>query len=495
MDIKLITKIDYIEYNRCPKSFWLKKQNQEKEFDLFRLQKIKEGDEVEKLAKEMFDGIQIDYSDLDLAFKKTQELIAQKKTIFNPVFQFEDLLVIGDILFYDGFNYKLYEVKSTTSFEIFNYVKKNSLTAEIQRHMFDISFQKYVIDNFIECSYNFIMINGFYMREDELVLDKLFERISVDNKINSFLLDISDKLYEMRKLSQNENEPKVIIGSHCKNPIVCDFKKHCWKNVGEDSIHNIPRISDKKREECTSKNLLTISQKLIQQVEFTDIQQNLIQKTFKDKPSKNFARLNMFLNRLKYPINFLDFETFQTAIPPFKKTKPYDQIPFQFSLHTLERNNTIKENSFLNTENIDPRLDFTKKLIELTNNTGSIVVYNQSFESGVIEYLAEIFPQYKNELMQIKSRLFDLMIPFKDGYYYHPKMYFSYSLKAVLPALVPHLSYDGEVKDGLEAMITYFIMIKEIDVQKKEEMRQSLIKYCGLDTFGLIEILKVLKQN
>ena len=153
--------------------------------------------------------------------------------------------------------------------------------------------------------------------------------------------------------------------------------------------------------------------------------------------------ISAFLRDLNYPLYFLDFETMGTAIPIFDNSKPYQQLVFQYSLHIQNEDNEVTHHEYLAeaNPNKDPREAFIKQLITDCGDSGDIIVYNIGFERGKLNDLITVYPQYENEINQIIGRLVDLMIPFQKKWYYTPEMKGSYSIKAVLPALVPELSY------------------------------------------------------
>lgn len=500
--MKYTTK-HYLEYKRCPKSFYLMVQNPELiDRSEYRDEKIKNGDQVELLARQKFPGgVLVDTSDIAVAAAKTKELINNgARLIYNGTFIHEDYYVICDILQRNGTQYNLIEVKSAVSRDIFNLIKKNSKGASATRMIRDLGFQKWVLQkNKVETHGRLVLVNQLYVRSDNLDLDRLLDDLDVENKIASFMVEIEEDVVAMQGIIAKAQVPNIIVGGHCKNPIVCDFYNHCWKNKGKDSIHKIPKISDAKREQCEKIGKLTIETLDVDNdgIEWTADQKSAILKVQKGRTIINKMMLNMkYINRLRYPLYHLDFETFQPTIPPYKGLSPYQDIPFQYSLHIEQKNGSIEHREFIHTENSDPREAFIDSLInDLKGSNGNVVVYYKAFEAGVLEALAEAFPAKGKELLAIRDRIFDLMIPFKEGLYYDPKMYFSNSLKAVLPALVPSISYkDLEIQDGLQAMGAYFKLLASKDKEEIEKIKKDLLDYCKLDTLAMVEILKILRK-
>ncbi len=207
----------------------------------------------------------------------------------------------------------------------------------------------------------------------------------------------------------------------------------------------------------------------------------------------NKEKLNAFIIDLNYPLHFLDFETFNTAIPIFENTRPYQQLVFQYSLHIKESNkNTVDHYEFLaETDGSDPRIKFIKQLIKNCKTQGDILVYNISFERSKLLELAETFPEFSKPLKAITERMKDLMIPFQKKWYYTPKMKGSYSIKNILPALVPELSYQSlNIKEGATASLTISQMIEGNFKGDLDQTKKDLLEYCKLDTLAMVKILE-----
>ena len=207
-------------------------------------------------------------------------------------------------------------------------------------------------------------------------------------------------------------------------------------------------------------------------------------------------QLNQFLDELQGPLYFLDFETIGSGVPLFDRTRPYQQIPFQYSLHVQDADQ-IKHFEFLaETDGTDPRISFIKQLISDCGSEGDILVYNISFEQSKTEELIQAFPDYKVPLERIIRRLKDLMEPFQKGWYYTPEMKGSYSIKQVLPALVSELSYKQlNINEGGTASATFAAMANGTFEGDYDQTRKDLLEYCKMDTYAMVEILRVLRDR
>jgi hypothetical protein len=203
------------------------------------------------------------------------------------------------------------------------------------------------------------------------------------------------------------------------------------------------------------------------------------------------------LSTLRYPICFMDFETMFPALPKFGGMRPYDHIPFQWSVHRQERSNAPLEHFEFLAEGIsDPRAPFIKSLCEAVKGAGSIVVYNQVFESSRLDDLAQWLPEYRSEISEIKQKLWDLLDTLRQNVY-HPAFEGSFSLKKVSRALLRDLSYQGLlVADGVQAGLAWMkFSDPNTAVEDKERLKRALLDYCGLDTLVLAKLVGVLKES
>jgi hypothetical protein len=286
--------------------------------------------------------------------------------------------------------------------------------------------------------------------------------------------------------------PKIDIGPHCSEPYACDFQGHCWKHIPDDSVFDlrgrgVDRFDLYKQEIIKQKDipleLLNAGQR--QQVEATIKKQNTI----------NREMVGSFLEKVSYPLYFLDFETFMSAVPFYDGVRPYQNIPFQYSLHYLnKKGGTLHHTEFLASPGYDPRRPLLEKLLTAMPENVCILTYNMAFEKRVLAELAACHPMHKDTIDNWIQNIQDLMVPFrqKDVYFWQFKG--SYSIKKVLPVLVPQLSYKGlEIADGGAAMDAYQQMCAAVDnPEALEKIRQDLLAYCKLDTLAMVRILDAL---
>jgi len=267
------------------------------------------------------------------------------------------------------------------------------------------------------------------------------------------------------------------------------------KALPEENVFQLYNIRKKKALELFELGIIQIKD-LPKTTKLTDCQkvQHKVSKdssTHIDKP-----KIKEFLDSLKYPLYNLDFETYSLAIPRFNGTKPYQQLPFQFSLHIIEKpDSEPKHISFLVEDDKDPRQAILKALKDNLGTEGSIIVYNQSFEKGRIKELGEAFPEEQSWAEAILERIIDLLHPFKSFHVYSPEQKGSASIKKVLPTYT-NLSYaDLLISNGADASLSFMKShLEPCNKEEKATIRESLEKYCELDTYAQVMLLRELEE-
>jgi hypothetical protein len=500
--MKYINKEIYRSFTECPKKMFFLMNNKEKAKELATIMAETNTEKAFKEAKKMFPaGKNVVGESIEERLRSTKELIQEGyETLFKALFLIEEKYLI-EIDIFNKKEDKVWEiiaVKHTSSGEILDFVNDNKKPASIKSQMNELAFQSVLMRRLnleiIPCSIN---INMRYKRMGDLNIHKLFFKSTLEKPIKFFEEDVEKNLEKIIKINE---EPEMTVGSHCKNPSPCVFKKYCWDVLGKDSIHNIPRISQStKKIDLFLKNEINNVTDFKDKPEFlqelSDDQRKSVNSYLRGKVKKDPMQLSIFLRRIQFPIYYMDFETFSPIIPLYENSRPDAYIPYQYSLHIEEKKDELKHIEFLNKNNEDPRKKFIDSLIPNLGEKGSIIVYNRAFEERILDELVELYPEYTEQVRKIKNRIVDIFSPFKNGHYYHPDMIFSNSLKAVLPALVPNLNYHGmDVSDGEQAMFMYEKMISLPEGEEKEKIVKALLAYCGLDTIAMYEILKVLKK-
>jgi hypothetical protein len=217
-----------------------------------------------------------------------------------------------------------------------------------------------------------------------------------------------------------------------------------------------------------------------------------IETAMSGKPHIDVYRIGEFIKGVEYPINFLDFETFQNAVPKLDGQRPYMQLPFQYSLHILHEDGELEHKEYLGDEHSDPRPALAKQLPSDITSTGTIIAFNQSFEKSVIKTLANEYEKQAEALLGMNDRFIDLITPFRNLMYYHPAFNGSFSIKSILPALFPgddELDYKKlDIQGGQAAMGAYADLDKIEDTAEKQKVKESLLAYCKLDTLAMVKI-------
>ena len=487
-----LSKSLYIRGLQCKKSLWLKKKKPEvlQAPDDGAQAVFDTGTSVGELACELFSGgSRIEYTgDFNAQMAKTKELIERgTKVIYEATFCFDGILVMVDILCICEDSLVINEVKSSTSVK--------------DVYIDDASIQYYVISSlgYKVSGVNIIHIDNSYVRGEKLELEKLFHTEDVTEQIMQKQAEIPQILNKFEEILSRNVEPEVDIGPHCSDPYNCDAWEYCWceqRGIPEYSVFNISRLrSDKKFD--LYKNGVVKFEDIKELDKFNASQQIQIRSELSQEQIIDKDAIKEFLDTLSYPLYHLDFETFQQAVPEFVGLRPYEQIPFQFSIHKEDGKGNLEHFEFLAEVGADPRYELALNLIKFIPQDACVLAYNMSFEKGVIRRLVTNYPQISNELMAIHDNIKDLMAPFASKNYYHPKMQGSYSIKYVLPALVPE--FESAYRDlnlihnGGEAMQAYEGMAYML-ADEREAYKKALLAYCKLDTLAMVKVLEKLRE-
>ena len=297
-----------------------------------------------------------------------------------------------------------------------------------------------------------------------------------------------------------DNEPEELIGMQCFNPYACEYWEYCTKNLPKPNVFDIRggMHTDKKFEKYyegkyTFQDLQyeNLNERYLEQIDF---------ELNNREPKIEVEPIKKLLASLKYPLYFIDFETFQLAVPEYDGTRPYQQLPFQYSLHIVEKEGApLQHKEFLaEIDDGDFLRHFAESMIHDIPENGSVIVYNQNFEHSRINELARMLPDLEEELMRINSNMVDFLPPFKQRQYYMKEMRGSASIKQVLPALYPNeqdLDYHNlpVVHNGSEASET-FLSLRGKSKDEQKELRKGLLVYCKLDTYAMVKIWEKLKE-
>ncbi len=490
MEKHILSKSTFIRGLQCTKSLYLYKN-----FIQFRDKQSAEqtaifnrGNNVGLLAQKLFpggtDATPTKRTDYKGAVMKTQELIASGvEVIYEAAFQHQQVLAILDILVKKDNEWYAYEVKSSTKIS--------------HTYHTDAALQYWVITNsgLALADMSLIIINNQYVRNGKLELDKLFVARSVKESALKQQALIDEKTVQLKSVSIALEQPSVAIGEQCFSPYTCDFMGTCWKNVPKNSVFEITGIQKSEQFALYNAGYKTIAE--IPETNTLNAGVNAhIDAVKNDKEKIDKVAIHKFLNKANYPLFFMDFESFMPAVPVYDKTKPYQHIPFQYSLHyKKEKDAPLEHFYFLAEQGSDPRKSFLENLLKDTELPGSILVYDTLMERNILNGLKHDFPEFASAIDSRLHRIIDLMVPFQDKSYYHPAMKNSFSIKNLLHALVPDLSYTSlAIASGSVAMTAFEGLQTETDLFRIIEVREQLHEYCKLDTLSMVKIFEKLEE-
>jgi hypothetical protein len=331
---------------------------------------------------------------------------------------------------------------------------------------------------------------------------KLFVTEDVSGKLHEYEKDIAVNLAQAQALFASETEPPTDININCNTPYSCAFYGYCSRHLPKPSVFNLYRLGSKKKFECYEKGIISFDDVRRANIALNEKQQRQLDFVLDNKPPHvDRDGIRRFLSTVAFPAYFLDFETYQSALPLYDGFKPYQQIPFQYSLHILqnENDNNPAHSEFLADENRNDLRTLAERLVADIPSGGSVVVFNAAFEKTRIREMANAFPDLAVRLLDMNTRMVDLLDVFRNGCMYQKEMGGSFSIKSVLPALFPDnpdLDYTAneDVQNGTAAM-NAFLSLKNRTETERERIRKNLLKYCRLDTWAMVEIYRVLCKH
>jgi hypothetical protein len=477
-----LSKTRYLSGLQCPKELYLEAYSPELAVatDEQTQARLEMGIEIGELARKRFPGgLLVNFESLGIAgaLARTSELLADPKVpaIFEGMFEFDGVRVRVDILERAGGNaWRLCEVKSSTQVR--------------DDHLDDVAIQAYVLAGAgiqLERSELMHINNQYVYPGGNLDLRQLFLRHDVTLEVAARQPQIPARLAAMREVLAAPSAPVMEPDHHCFDPYECPFWSHCTKAKPARWVFYLPG-GKRTFQELTSRGVQTIDE-IPADFRLTGIQQRM-----KDNVEWVGQGLKAELSAVRYPVHHLDFETFMPAIPKYPNTRPYQTIPFQWSNHIVSRDGDIRHKEYLCRDSTDPREEFARRLLESIGQEGTICVYS-GYEARILKELADAIPRLRPELEGAIERFWDLLSVIR-AYYYHPVFAGSFSIKTVLPAVVPTLGYDDlEIREGGMASLQYYRMIFEVtDPEEKRRLGAALLTYCERDTIAMVELRKAL---
>lgn len=490
-----LTKSDYMMFLKHPAWLWLKKHDKTKLPPVDEnLQAVFDtGHKFEPYAHARFPkGVLLGFENYDqylsLPKRTKAKLDEGEQVLFEGRVEHGQLTCIFDVLEQTADGFVLYEIKSTTR--------------EKQEHFLDLAFQKHVL---AACGIevkacHVIVANAWYVRQGEIDPLKLTRVIDVTEQVSALAAQTEQNIVAALEVMNSKTMPDISprhAGSYVKD----------WLEIflglsatGSDP-YSIYRLSSLKGD--------LIGELEDQGVELIkDIPPNfplvhekhkrVVELTRVGAPIIEVEKVAAFLKELKFPLYFFDYETMASIIPPFDGTKPYQQIPIQYSLHIMrEPGAALEHKEFLHRDSSHPGLPLLKQLVEDIGTEGTVLVWYEAFEKGVNELLGELFPDYKDRMTALNARVADLMVPFSSGWYEDYRFLGSASIKKVLPVLVPDLTYKNlAIGNGETAQRIWMETVLDGKyAEKKEQIFNDLLEYCKLDTYAMVRIYQALFER
>ncbi|MEI6835684.1 MAG: DUF2779 domain-containing protein [Candidatus Falkowbacteria bacterium] len=499
--MKFITKTIYLQFIACPKNTWLQLNKPElaASFALSDFEKslVAKGNLVELWARKLFSqGVMVEEFG-HLGHEITQKHLAEKSpVIFQSTFIKDNFFSKNDVLEYDSAtdSWNLYEIKGT------NTLNENE-NENLADHIDDAAFQLVILQD-LGIRINKISIlhlNRDYIRGEEIEVRDLFLVEDVSETVKDRITLTTEKMKLAARFLSYEDESALECqclyrgrSNHCST------FSYSHPEVPVYSVHDLSRIgnSKKKLANLVDSNIFSLEDISNHHI-FSKTQQNQIAVHKSQLPLIDLESIRSELATLVYPLYFLDYETYPAAIPLFKGFKPYQQIPFQFSLHVLRSENSELEHfEYLQTEAVDPSLGIIESLKKIIGPVGSIIVWNKKFEQGINAALAKRHPDDAAFLNDINERVYDLIDIFQKQFYVHHGFKGKTSIKNVLPVLVPDLSYKSlEIQKGDVAMEAWYEMVfGDLTPEEKTIISKNLLDYCCLDTYAMYAIWQKLRE-
>ncbi len=489
-----LSKSKLIAFRQCPKRLWLEIHRPELREDSAATQaSFAVGNTVGNIARQLYDpqgkGVLLDAQrdGFDAVFKRSAELLSSDQPIFEAGYAIEGALAFADVML------PVWEKGK----KVWRMVEVKSSTGVKDYHRDDTAIQAYIARKagVPLASIALAHIDSEWVYPGRGDYRGLLKECELTDEAFSRTDEVAEIIASAQKVAAKKAEPKIVTGDQCGTPFACGFFDYCQAQEPQAKypVHWLPRIQSSALREYIDANpaldLRDTPDDLLNPLQQRVKLHTLSGATFFDEQG---AVAELEVHTL--PAYFLDFETIQFAVPIWKGTRPYQQIPFQFSLHRLGRTGKLEAQAFLDLSGNDPSRCFAEALVEVCGKSGPVYVYNAGFEGARISELAERFSRLATALRAIKERLVDLH-PITKANYYHPSQCGSWSIKAVLPAIAPDLSYeelDG-VQNGGMAMEAYLEAIHpDTSDERKAEIERQLLAYCGLDTFAMVRLWQFL---
>jgi CRISPR/Cas system-associated exonuclease Cas4 (RecB family) len=488
-----LSKSKLLAFRQCQRRLWLEVHHKELRIDTPDAKESFElGNDVGAIARKHFDpqgqGVIIDVepAGIDQALAHSALSLASNRPIFEAGFQGGGGIVFADVMLpviIAGQNaWRMIEVKSSTGVK--------------DHHRDEVAIQAFVANaaaiNIHSAS--LALINSSFVYPGNGDYEGLFIEIDLTVEAIARRKEVANWIAEAKEILRKRDEPTIKTGKHCIEPYECGFLKYCKSKEPKANypIEWLPGINAKLLKQHIFDDGV-FDMESVQDTLLNERQQRVKEYTLSGETFFDQAGAAADLAAHELPVYFMDFEAVNFVAPIWKGTHPYQQIPFQFSVHRLSDSEELHHVQFLDLSGNDPTERFALELIAACGQQGAIFVYNAGFETSRIGELADRIPRLSQELLSINSRVVDLL-PIARSRYYHPAQKGSWSIKGVLPCVAPDLRYDllDGVQDGGMAVSAYLEAISaDVSAQRKRILERQLLAYCELDTFAMVHIWNV----
>jgi hypothetical protein len=482
-------------YRQCPKRLWLELHKPELRDDSGSQAAFARGHDVGRVAQQIFDpegvGMNVDPNLIgwDASAEQTEgALQAGQRPVFEALLQVPGAMALADVMRPDPnfseLRWKMIEVKASTKIKDY--------------HRDDVAIQTYVADQSgVPLSKSFLAhIDTGFVYQGEGDYTGLLHLEDLTDEARARRDEVLEWIEEAQAVVALEEEPEVATGMQCMQPFACAFCGYCQGGdvIEKDPLAVLPHLHWKKREQFRLTGISTLEEVPTDQL--TEIQARVRELHLSGESYCDRESAAKLFNQDPQPAYFLDFETASFAVPIWKGTRPYQAIPFQYSLHKLDADGELGHEEFLDLSGADPRRAMAEQLIGDCGSVGAVYVYNASVEAGIIEKLEELFPDLFYPLESIRQRIVDLL-PIVKRCYYHPDQQGSWSLKAVIEPMtgMSYSELEG-VQVGTEAGAAYIECLDSTTShERKEQLRRQMLEYCQLDTLATVRIWQFLNRD
>ncbi len=462
-NISMLTKTDFLTYLGSPMHLWAAWNGSiERGPSAFEQHLMDQGQMIEEIA---------------LTYLKENFLMGKGEVSTQQTFQEGPYRVRVDTALSDpaGEWVDIYEVKSATKIKKENY--------------YDVAFQRLVLEASSPVRDVYLVyVNPEYRLEEKLDLEEFFMIENLNEEIEKRREEVLWERENALKVTESKS-PEGIIP--CDHPGSCPCPALCFGDLPDFPIYNLPRLSQAKKRELRSNRVFSIRE-LPGDYSLSEKQELHRQAVLSGSPLVDLPAIQEELDGLEYPLYFLDYETYATALPLFPGYKPYQHIVFQYSLHIKDRDGELRHHELLLTGEEDPGSTLAADLLEKAGEEGSILVWNKGFEMGKNKEMAERYPSCREGLLRLNERVYDLMEIFSKGLYVDPGFKGSASLKAVLPVFIPEYKNayeDLTISGGTQTMLTWGdIFNGNIPEEQIPQVKRDMLAYCELDTLAMVRI-------